>query len=175
MNKKWILITKLEKYLLLLKLNTIYLKIVYLINLNKIGLDGLASYYYPMETHNKYIFNHLNDILNTLTNNKSFIYIHLYMPHRPIQFMPEFPLREQNNLANYFAYWNFTNKKLQLILAQIINENKYRIILTGDHGFRSDKRINPHFTFTAFYGFNQESIDKIQSVQDLGSLINGGF
>jgi hypothetical protein len=73
------------------------------------------------------------------------------------------------------TYWNFTNKKLQLILAQIINENKYRIILTGDHGFRSDKRINPHFTFTAFYGFNNYDLEKINSVQDLGSLINGSF
>jgi len=33
--------------------------------------------------------------------------------------------------------------------------------------------MNPHNTFTAFYGFNQKDIDKIQSVQDLGSLING--
>ena len=36
-------------------MNTIYHNIEYLINLNKIGLDGLASAYYPMETHNKYI------------------------------------------------------------------------------------------------------------------------
>ena len=144
-------------------------------NTGNFNESELANSYYPMETHNKYIFKHLVDTLSTINQPKTFVYTHLYMPHGPMQFMPEFPLREQNNLANYFAYWNFTNKKLQPILAQIINENKYRIILTGDHGFRSDKRINPHFTFTAFYGFNQESIDKIQSVQDLGSLINGGF
>jgi hypothetical protein len=61
------------------------------------------------------------------------------------------------------------------MLTTLIKENKFRIILTGDHGYRGDNRINPHYTFAAFYGFDQVSIDKIQSVQDLGSLIYGGF
>ena len=92
-----------------------------------------------------------------------------------MQYNPSFPIRTVNNLINYKAYWNFTNQKLEPLLTSLIKENKYRIILTGDHGYRADIRINPHFTFTAFYGFNQESIDKIQSVQDLGSLIYGSF
>ena len=128
-----------------------------------------------METHNKYIFKHLVDTLNTLKNHKLFAYTHLYMPHSPMQYNPSFPIRTVNNLINYKAYWNFTNQKLEPLLTSLIKENKYRIILTGDHGYRADIRINPHFTFTAFYGFNQESIDKIQSVQDLGSLIYGSF
>ncbi len=141
-------------------------------NLNK---SGLSSSYFPMESHNKYIFNHLTDSLNSLSYNKAFVYIHLFMPHSPMQYMPNFPIRIENNILNYKAYWDFTNQKLKPLLSELIRENKYRIILTGDHGYRSYKRINPHYTFSAFYGFNQESIDKINSVQDLGSLINGGF
>jgi len=141
-------------------------------NLNK---SGLSSSYFPMESHNKYIFNHLTDSLNSLSYNTAFVYIHLFMPHSPMQYMPNFPIRIENNILNYKAYWDFTNQKLKPLLSELIRENKYRIILTGDHGYRSYKRINPHYTFSAFYGFNQESIDKINSVQDLGSLINGGF
>jgi hypothetical protein len=141
-------------------------------NLNKSGFDGS---YYPMETHNKYIFNHLADTLNTLTNNKTFAYIHLFMPHSPMQYKPSFPIRTQNSILNYKAYWDFTNQKLNTLLTKLIRGNKYRIILIGDHGYRGDKRINPHYTFSAFYGFNEEFIDKINSVQDLGSLINGYF
>ena len=154
-------------------LQTIY----YTVKLNTANFNksGLASSYYPMETHNKYIFNHLADTLNTLSNNKTFAYIHLYMPHSPMQYNPNFPIRTENNIVNYKAYWDFTNQKLNTLLTDLIRRNEYRIILTGDHGYRSDKRINPHYTFSAFYGFNQESINKINSVQDLGSLINGCF
>ena len=97
------------------------------------------------------------------------------MPHSPMQYNPNFPIRTENNIVNYKAYWDFTNQKLNTLLTDLIRRNEYRIILTGDHGYRSDKRINPHYTFSAFYGFNQESINKINSVQDLGSLINGCF
>ena len=144
-------------------------------NTGNLNESGFASSYYPMETHNKYIFNHLADTLNTLTNNKIFAYIHLFMPHSPMQYKPDFPIRTEINLLNYKAYWDFTNQKLNTLLTDLIRGNEYRIILTGDHGYRSEKRINPHYTFSAFYGFNQESIDKINSVQDLGCLINGGY
>ena len=154
-------------------MQTIYYTIQF--NTGNLSKSGFTSSYYPMETHNKYIFNHLADTLNTLTNNKTFAYIHLFMPHSPMQYMPNFPIRTANNILNYKAYWDFTNHKLNTLLTELIRGNKYRIILTGDHGYRSEKRINPHYTFCAFYGFNLESIDKINSVQDLGSLINGGF
>ena len=154
-------------------IHTIYSNIKF--NTGNFNINGFANSYYPTETHNKYIFNKLKDTLNSLTNNKTFAYIHLYMPHSPMQYEPGFPIKTENNLINYKAYWNFTNSKLNVLLKDLIEQNKYKIILTGDHGYRGDKLINPHYTFTAFYGFNQESIDKIQSVQDLGSLINGGF
>jgi hypothetical protein len=144
-------------------------------NTGNLNESGLTMTYYPMESHNKYIIKHLTDTLNTITNINTFAYVHLYMPHGPIQYNPEFRIRTVNNLINYKDYWNFTNQKLFLLLKKIIRENKYRIILTGDHGYRGDKRINPHYTFTAFYGFDEGPINKIKSVQDLGSLINNGF
>jgi hypothetical protein len=137
--------------------------------------SGFSNSYYPKEAHNKYLLSHLVDTLNIMNKPQTFVYTHLYMPHDPMQFNPDFPLRVQGNIINYKAYWNFTNQKLNTLLTSLIIENKYRIILTGDHGYRNDNRINPHYTFTAFYGFNKESIDRIQSVQDLGSLINGYF
>lgn len=154
-------------------IHTIYYTIK--LNTGNFNESGLASSYYPMETHNKYIFKHLVDTLSTINQPKTFVYIHLYMPHGPMQYNTSFPIRTANNIINYKAYWNFTNQKLEPLLTALIKENKFRIILTGDHGYRSEKRINPHYTFTAFYGFNQVSIDEVQSVQDLGSLIYGGF
>ena len=137
--------------------------------------DKFQNNYSPMELHNKYILTAITDSLNNLKNKRQFIYIHLYMPHAPIAFEPEFHLRDDYNLNNYYAYWNFTNNKLSTLLAKLTSENKFRIILTGDHGYRSDKSVNPHYTFTAFYGFNYYDLEKIEPVQDLGSLINGSF
>jgi hypothetical protein len=156
-----------------LMMRTIYYTIK--INTGNLVENGLASSYYPMEAHNRFILNHLVDTINTLTNKNTFAYIHLFMPHGPMQYMPDFSIRKQNNLINYKAYWNFTNQKLNILLRELIKDNRYRIILTGDHGYRRDKRINPHYTFSAFYGFKKESIDRIESVQDIGSLINSGF
>jgi hypothetical protein len=151
--------------------NTIYYKL----HNNKIKVSGFAKSYYPSEPHNKYIFNNLLDTLKQSKQQKIFAYVHLLLPHSPFQFMPEFQLRSENNIINYYAFWNFTNKKLKPLLGQLINGNKYRIILTGDHGFRNDKRINPHYTFTAFYGFEKNSLDSLKSVQDLGSLVYGSY
>ncbi len=137
--------------------------------------DKFQNKYSPMELHNKYILTTTTDSLNNLKNKRQFIYIHLYMPHAPIVFEPALHLIDDYNLNNYYAYWNFTNNKLSTLLAKLTSENKFRIILTGDHGYRSDKSVNPHYTFTAFYGFNNYALEKINSVQDLGSLINGCF
>lgn len=143
-------------------------------NTNGLTLSGLETSFYPMEEHNRYLFNTVSDSLSKITNPRTFIYIHLYMPHSPLVFEPAFKLRA-NNLKNYIAYWNFTNSKLQILLAALTKENKYRIILTGDHGYRGDARVNPHHSFTAFYGFDASAIEHIPSVQDFGSLINSYF
>jgi hypothetical protein len=144
-------------------------------NTNSFETNGFKGNYYPFEPYNKSILMELNNIKkNDTLKNKTFIYSHLLMPHGPYQFLPEFSFKKLNT-KNYIAYWRFTNSKLEIILNNLIQENKYRIILTGDHGFRGDNRINPHNTFTAFYGFDEELVDNIKSVQDLGSLIIAYF
>jgi uncharacterized protein (DUF486 family) len=129
-----------------------------------------------------YINDHNLDILNNLPNrlkeeklpNKAFVYVHLYMPHYPFSLAPEFSNPETDNLKRYIAYWKFTNQKLQALISNLNRENKYRIILTGDHGLR-ESITNPHESFSAYYGFEGYELDKIKSVQDIGSLINSAY
>lgn len=144
-------------------------------NTGGLKLKGLGISYYPMEEHHKFIFKTLIGTTQKVRDVKTFIYVHLLMPHSPMVLTPEFPLRKLNNLANYEAYWKFTNHKLEALLKDLCKENKYKIILTGDHGLRNDKRINFHQTFSAFYGFKPSEINRIKSVQDIGSLINASF
>lgn len=155
-----------------LMMNTIFY--TFSINTGNFNKKGFTQSFYPMEKHNKYIFENLVDTLSKTKKNKTFIYTHLYMPHNPFQYNPEFPLKTKN-LNNYRSYWDFTNKKIGEVINSLTKNNNYRIILCGDHGFRSDKRINSNYTFAAFYGFDEISINKLNSVQDLGSLINSAF
>ncbi len=144
-------------------------------NLGGIDLGGFTESYYPTDNHHKYIFSHLNDTVNKISDSRTFVYVHLLMPHAPLMFNPEFPFRKINNLKNYEAFWRFTNQKLEKVLTNLSKENKYKIILTGDHGLRGDSKIDFHNTFSAFYGFDHSAIDHVKSVQDLGSLINASF
>lgn len=129
-----------------------------------------------------YISDHNKDLLENLPrhlvqeqiNNKAFVYVHLYMPHNPFSLEPEFSNPETDNFKRYLAYWNFTNKKLEALLSQLTKENKYRIILTGDHGLRGSI-TNAHASFSAYYGFDNFDLGKVKSVQDNGSLINSSF
>jgi uncharacterized protein (DUF486 family) len=129
-----------------------------------------------------YISDHNIDILNHLASkleeeklpNKVFVYVHLYMPHNPFSLAPEFSNPETDNFKRYVAYWKFTNQKLQVLISNLNRENKYRIILTGDHGLR-ESITNPHHSFSAYYGFEGYDLDKIGSVQDIGSLINSAY
>lgn len=123
--------------------------------------------------HNKYfIYNLDNEIKNIKP--RTFVYVHLFMPHAPLQFEPEFKRKELKNLNDYIEYWKFSNQKLSVFLKKLTAQNKYRIIVTGDHGLRG-MPTDPHYTFAAFYGFDTLYINKIKSVQDLGNLINGAF
>jgi hypothetical protein len=96
------------------------------------------------------------------------------MPHAPFVYSQEF-INCNTTTSNYIKYWRFTNQKVLKILKKLMISNKYRIIITGDHGYRSESKISGNNTFAAFYGFNKIDIDKIKSVQDLGSIINGYF
>jgi hypothetical protein len=152
---------------------TTYRKIID--NTTNFKADGLRYSYYPTEVHNKYILENFSDSISHIKNDNIFIYAHLLMPHSPFRFNSEFQSNQTNSLPNYKNYWEFTNLKIFKLLLNLTKENKYRIILVGDHGFRGDKRINPHETSMAFYGFEDEDLYQIQSIQDLGSLINGSY
>ena len=141
-------------------------------NSGGLKLNGFKANYFPWEEHNKRIINSLDDTVNSIHTEKSFIYVHLYMPHTPMVYSPEFKFRVETP-ENYLAFWKFTNSKLEALLKNLIKENKYRIIVTGDHGYRHNSKINPNKTFAAFYGFSETDLKSIPSVQDLGSLING--
>jgi hypothetical protein len=129
-----------------------------------------------------YISDHNIEILEHLPGrleeeklpNKTFVYVHLYMPHNPFNLAPEFTNPETDNFKRYVAYWKFTNQKLQALLTELNKENKYSIILTGDHGLR-ESTTNPHQSFSAYYGFEGYDLDKIESVQDIGRLINSAY
>jgi hypothetical protein len=125
--------------------------------------------------HNRYILDSMPNIFMK-TKGKSFIYAHLFMPHDPYQYFNEFTTSSKTNPNKYFDYWKFTNSKLDVFLTKLTKENKYRIIITGDHGYGNiGGSFKAEDTFTAFYGFDSTAIKSIHSVQDLGNLINGSF
>ncbi len=123
--------------------------------------------------HNKYFVSKIDYLIENTSPN-TFIYLHLFMPHAPLQYEPEFKRKELKNLIDYVEYWNFCNKKLLEVLNKLTIKNQYKIILTGDHGLRG-MPTNPNQTFTAYYGFDSASVNQVNSVQDLGILINESF
>ncbi len=127
---------------------------------------------YPMQNHNKYIYKKMPDSLFNIKYN-FFVYTHLYMPHSPIIYEPEIKLKK-NTFDNYIEFWRFTNNKIEPIIEKLTKNNNYRIIITGDHGYKGGV-VNPNYTFSAFWGFNKFEVDKIKSVQDIGILINDNF
>jgi len=126
--------------------------------------------------HNNYILNELSTQLEANKNKKSFTYAHLFMPHPPFDLGAEFPIKHSINFENYFLFWKFNNSKVERFLNLIDKVGDYRIILTGDHGFRKNEHNeNFHYTFTAFKGFDSLALKQIESIQDIGLLINAGF
>ncbi len=130
--------------------------------------------------HNKYIVENGFKKINTYSKKNTFTYIHILMPHSPYEYIGRRkfkPNSKSTSIYNYLDYWRFSN---QLVFENLINPlvktNKYKIILTGDHGYRESKvKINPNLTFSAFYGFDSTQVNKIKSVQDIGSLIIASY
>jgi hypothetical protein len=162
-----------ESFLDVFLFNTVYNHIIN--NTGGLKLEGFDSRFYSREVHNKFIFNSMTDSLMNNGVSGSFTYVHLYMPHSPFIFEGEFDKSLIKDTNSYFEYWKFTNKKLEILLFYLLKSNKYKIVLTGDHGFRGDSRIDYKNTFTAFYGFSEEDLNSIESVQDLGILINACY
>jgi len=129
-----------------------------------------------------YISDHNKDLLENLPshleqeqiNNKAFVYVHLYMPHYPFNLKPTFKDSESKNFNKYLNAWYSTNHKIRTLLTHLTKNNRYRIILTGDHGFRRSI-TNAHLSFSAYFGFDNFDLEKVKSVQDNGSLINSSF
>ena len=146
---------------------------------NKSGnfkFKNLIKSYGNIFEHNAYILNNLPKILREQNNNKSFTYVHLFIPHAPFYYGDEFPVKHVINFENYFLFWKFTNTKIEALLDSINKQGDYRIIITGDHGYRrNEHKENYHYSFTAFKGFDSLALKQIESIQDIGLLINAGF
>jgi Sulfatase len=146
---------------------------------NKSGnfkFKNLIKSYGNIFEHNAYILNNLPTILGENKNKKSFTYVHLFIPHAPFYFGEEFPVKHVISFENYFLFWKFTNTKIEALLDSINKQGDYRIILTGDHGYRrNEHKENYHYSFTAFKGFDSLALKQIESIQDIGLLINAGF
>ena len=118
--------------------------------------------------------------LKPLKNN--FYYFHLFFPHDPYSFFEEYPNRDLNfitiseseYLEEHIKYKRWFVDKLIDVFDDLSFKNS-RIIITGDHGFRYNKLINPELTNIYFKGFPIEVSKKINNVQDLGYLINESF
>ena len=110
--------------------------------------------------------------LNSITEDHNhFIYVHFLMPHGPFYWENEFAYKKRT-LANYILYWNFCNEKIIKYLDSIKDVNSYKIIITGDHGFKFNVRmIDAYLTMSAFYNFDKKDIEKISTVQDIGNLL----
>ena len=146
----------------LIKMNIISIK-----SGNKRNIDFATSIY------NSQLLEKSNFVLNN-KNLSGLTYIHFFMPHSPYHFQDKINLYEVNT-SNYYLYWNFCNNKIIHMLQDSNYQNRLKIIITGDHGFRSDPQINPYNTFSAFYGFEKNEIDQLKSVQDIGKLIADNF
>ncbi|MHA8078894.1 hypothetical protein [Aquirufa antheringensis] len=130
--------------------------------------------------HNRYLIENSYRKIKTLEGQKAFIYLHLLMPHSPLIYKGNRMFNSSiylDRFENYEMYWRFTNSILKApLLNSLVQNNAFKIIITGDHGYRGEpKKVNPHKTMTAYYGFERSQTSKIKSVQDLGSLINASF
>ncbi len=125
--------------------------------------------------HNSTIIEQIPDRISQITKNH-FVYVHLLMPHYPFVYEGKInfgKLSTQYNLTDYLKYYKYTNQKIiNEFLPKIIKSGKFRIIISGDHGFRGlREKVSPKYTATYYLGFNKNNTAKIKSVQDLGNFI----
>ena len=140
---------------------------------SNLKLENFTNFtnFYIYADYNKKVFNESLDYINELNSDCShFVFVHLLLPHPPFYSEGEFAERPIT-LQNYITYWNFSNKKIMSYLDSIKDLNSYKIIITGDHGFRRDKRFNPYLTTSIFYNFDSIEVSKLSNVQDIGNLL----
>ena len=146
----------------------------------------IGTYLHGVNRETTYIDNFRKQSLEKLINLKpkenSFYYFHLFFPHDPYSFFEEYPNRDLNFLTlseneyleEHIKYKRWFTHKLITTLNKTSFESS-RVIITGDHGFRHNKIINPRLTNIYFKGYTIDVTDKVNSVQDLGYLINESF
>jgi hypothetical protein len=130
--------------------------------------------------HNQFLIEKGAENIKSLAKQPSFIYVHLLMPHMPYEYKGAKNYSSTSNINtvdNYISYWKFTNALIQnSFLNPLVKSAKFKVIITGDHGYRWNKdQVNPHQTMTAYYGFPKWQVDQMKSVQDLGSLIYASY
>lgn len=113
-------------------------------------------------------------ILNTYKNTKTVIYIHLLMPHKPFSFGNEIHLKN-SDLSSYISYYIFSTQKITELLMKSEVTRSYRVVISGDHGFRNSHEVDPYQTFSGFYGFDSSAVNMIHCTDDLGKFIVASF
>ena len=140
-------------------------------------LSRYTVFYYWLSgdpvNYNKRVLETAGDKINGL-DQRSFMYMHLFMPHSPFEFEPSFP-KMGVSTQSYLRFRQFTDEKMLVMIDRLFRKSGYRVIITGDHGYRDDLQMDYHSTFTAFWGFTEEQVAMVKSVQDLGSLVNSAF
>jgi hypothetical protein len=94
------------------------------------------------------------------------------MPHGPFTITPK--ISEEPTLSGYVNFYKFSNNILIKHL-QSMDLDKFRIIITSDHGFRGDSSLNPHHGATFLKGFEESEVKKIKTIQDIGTLVEDSF
>ena len=122
------------------------------------------------------------DQLKFLTpKQKSFYYFHLFFPHDPYSYYDEYPnvklnylsISDEEYLSEHikFKRW-FVNKFINLL--EDADFQNSRVIITGDHGFRHNKSINPDLTNIYLKGYSELN-KKNLTVQQIGSIVLESF
>lgn len=129
--------------------------------------------------YNNLILSNLRSALLNPENN-TFYYFHVFMPHYPFYFQPvTFNYNKKfdylsNNHENYLLYKNFLNELLFSILNKRNQNCSCKLILVGDHGFRAANE-NRMFSSIATFGYSEDSIKSLKSIQDIGKLISQDY
>jgi hypothetical protein len=111
----------------------------------------------------------------------SFYYFHFFAPHEPYNWKNEYVgkasggLTPDEELDEHIKFRRFIlSKTLPLIKSKKFK--KCRIVISGDHGFRFNKKnINPNLTNLYLYNYPEDVLKNINSVQDIGYLIQNSF
>jgi hypothetical protein len=122
---------------------------------------------YKIDNFRKNVFEKFK---NEIISKNDFVYYHFHLPHSPFRYKDEFTY-SGSTTEDYINFWKFTSIKFNDLLLDLTSNANTKVILIGDHGFRSNKEIDPFNTFGAFYGFDKKDIEEISKVQDIGKLI----